>query len=192
MHGTVKKFFRERRYGFIQRDEGGEDILFHSNLVRGREALRAGQEVVFDATRTARGWRASVVIPATGRVRSRRRNSYRSTRSPYFVYGASAGSAVALVAAMLVLIVKVPFLWAHLVAVNAVTFVLYAFDKAIAGTGTMRCPEVVLHAGALLGGTPAAFAAQKLVRHKTIKDGFQVTFGAIAVFQFVLLVWLAY
>ncbi len=77
---------------------------------------------------------------------------------------------------------------AYLVAVNGATFALYAWDKAAARRQRRRVPERLLHAWALVGGTPAALVAQHLLRHKTIKRGFQTTFWVVAGLQAVALV----
>jgi uncharacterized membrane protein YsdA (DUF1294 family) len=47
---------------------------------------------------------------------------------------------------------------------------------------------------AFLGGSPAAFAAQKVLRHKTRKTSFQKTYWTIVFLQLLLIgliVWLA-
>jgi uncharacterized membrane protein YsdA (DUF1294 family) len=75
-------------------------------------------------------------------------------------------------------------LWvASLVAVNLATFVLYAYDKFAATSDWLRVPETALHVVALLGGTPAALAAQHLLRHKTLKRSFQSRFRLIVTVQ---------
>ncbi|CAN0168700.1 unnamed protein product [Discosporangium mesarthrocarpum] len=60
----------------------------------------------------------------------------------------------------------------YLVTVNAVSFFLYAVDKALAkgsGLGFQRVPENVLHFVDLCGGTVGAFAAQRIFSHKISK-----------------------
>jgi uncharacterized membrane protein YsdA (DUF1294 family) len=55
----------------------------------------------------------------------------------------------------------------------------------VAGRGTRlwRVPESVLHLMALAGGTPAAFAGQRALRHKTAKQSFRAWFWVIVVAQ---------
>jgi uncharacterized membrane protein YsdA (DUF1294 family) len=73
----------------------------------------------------------------------------------------------------------------YLVGVNLATFGAYFYDKSVAASGSAlwRVPESALHLLALAGGTPAAFAGQRLLRHKTRKEGFRVWFWAIAAVQ---------
>lgn len=53
---------------------------------------------------------------------------------------------------------------------------LYWFDKHAAIQRTARIRESTLHLLALLGGWPGAYAAQKVLRHKTVKQPFQAIF----------------
>jgi uncharacterized membrane protein YsdA (DUF1294 family) len=81
-----------------------------------------------------------------------------------------------------------PWLFAWLAAVNVVTLVYYAFDKARAGQpGASRVPEAVLHGLALIGGSLGAYSGMQLFRHKTMKGPFQVVFWAIVILQVGLL-----
>lgn len=75
--------------------------------------------------------------------------------------------------------------WATL---NLLTFALYARDKHAARTGQWRTPENTLHLLSLLGGWPAAWVAQRVLWHKTVKRSFQVVFWLTVV---VNLGWLA-
>ena len=78
---------------------------------------------------------------------------------------------------------------AYLLALNITTFVYYAYDKWVAGSGFTRIPENILHGMAFLGGSPAALAAQKFFRHKTAKKSFQFVFWLLVVLQAIVLVF---
>lgn len=77
------------------------------------------------------------------------------------------------------LALHVPRIWSYLLAVNVTTAALYAYDKRSATVGRLRVPERILHLWALLGGTPAAFASQRLLRHKILKGSFRTALWAI-------------
>lgn len=66
-------------------------------------------------------------------------------------------------------------------AISAITFLTYAIDKSAARRGAWRTPERTLHFLALAGGWPGALLAQQLLRHKTAKLPFRVTFWATVI-----------
>ena len=59
-------------------------------------------------------------------------------------------------------------------------------DKYLAGTLLFRIPELTLHTLSAIGGSPAAFVAMAVFRHKTIKSSFRILFWSIVVLQLVL------
>lgn len=79
-------------------------------------------------------------------------------------------------------------LWAWLLAINAITFMVYAYDKVISKTERTRVPEVVLLGMAFIGGTAGAVLAMIFLRHKTAKRSFQLKFWGVVLLQVVLLV----
>ena len=74
---------------------------------------------------------------------------------------------------------------AWLLAFNAVTVLVYGYDKAIAGGKRRRVPERILLGLALCGGTPGALLAMWLFRHKTAKRSFRNAFVLVVVVQVV-------
>ena len=76
-----------------------------------------------------------------------------------------------------------PGLYAYLIGINAVTMLLYGYDKRQAIVGRGRVPEMILHLAALVAGSPGAMLAQMLFRHKTRKFKFRVVFVGIVVLQ---------
>ena len=130
----------------------------------------------------------SVSSSATPTKRERdmqRTSSARSYRSPYWTFSLLAVAIVLIVVLPLTLWLQWSWLWAWLTGINVATFVLYGYDKAVAGGGR-RVPETVLHGAELLGGTPAAFVAQRLFHHKTVKGSYQRRFWLIVAVQVVV------
>lgn len=74
--------------------------------------------------------------------------------------------------------------WA-LAAINLLTFALFGMDKALARSGARRIRESTLLWLAFLGGTPGAYAARGLFRHKTRKQPFSNHLFAIATLKIV-------
>ena len=63
--GTVKFFNAEKGYGFIRRDEGGEDLFVHHSQIKieGFRVLQEGQAVEFDVGPGRKGDEAQNVRP---------------------------------------------------------------------------------------------------------------------------------
>lgn len=84
-----------------------------------------------------------------------------------------------------------PWLGSWLWMVNLAALAAFALDKAQAQRDGRRVPELVLHALALVGGSPAALVAMRAFRHKTRKVSFRLTTGLIVAAQLIALaVWL--
>jgi len=75
-----------------------------------------------------------------------------------------------------------------LVALNVCTFLIYGLDKYCARNGSWRIPEGTLLVLALAGGSPAAYLAQKIFRHKTHKQPFRIRFWLIVALQMLALI----
>ena len=70
-----------------------------------------------------------------------------------------------------------------LFALNGWTVLRFWQDKNFARAGAWRVPEADLLFLALIGGTPGAFAARRLFRHKTRKQPFTTHLWMIAAIQ---------
>jgi CspA family cold shock protein len=54
--GTVKWFSSEKGYGFIEPQDGGDDVFVHHSNVGGREDdLRDGESVEYETEQTPKG-----------------------------------------------------------------------------------------------------------------------------------------
>ena len=61
--GTVKWFNDAKGFGFIQQDDGGEDVFVHHTAIQmdGFRTLAEGQKVQFDVAKGPKGLQASNV-----------------------------------------------------------------------------------------------------------------------------------
>ena len=73
--GTVRWFDAEKGFGFIEPQEGGDDVFVHFSAIEdtgGFRSLDEGQPVEYDATQGPRGPQADRVRPTGGAPRARR------------------------------------------------------------------------------------------------------------------------
>jgi CspA family cold shock protein len=67
VNGTVKWFNDEKGYGFIQQENGGDDVFVHFRQVNndngGRVTLNEGQAVTFEVGEGQKGPQAENVTP---------------------------------------------------------------------------------------------------------------------------------
>lgn len=61
--GTVKWFNDSKGFGFIEQENGGEDVFVHHTAIEasGYRSLQEGQKVTFDINKEAKGLRAANV-----------------------------------------------------------------------------------------------------------------------------------
>ena len=98
----------------------------------------------------------------------------------------------AIVLALLVnaLIPGLGLAWSWICGVSIASFATYGYDKAIAGRGVTRVPEIVLHALTAVGGTLGSFLGMQIFRHKTQKKSFRIVFWIIVAIQIIVIILL--
>lgn len=186
--GKVRAWNTERGFGFIEPEQGGQDIFAHVTSVKPRSAqLKDGQIVSFEVETAPNGKKRAkhveLVRPAARRL----------VRQPKYRGPAQWGTATLLaIPAFALLYLLVAALWqpspkvASAYAIFSVcTFGAYALDKSAARSGQYRIPERSLHMVSLLGGWPGALIAQQVLRHKTTKQGFRELFWVTVVLNVV-------
>lgn len=98
-----------------------------------------------------------------------------------------------IIASFLGLMYLMAFIWqlglvvSFLLSINLLTFVVYGYDKKVSGGRIWRLPERFLHLLAALGGSPGAFVAQRVFRHKTAKSSFQRVYWSIVAIQLLII-----
>jgi uncharacterized membrane protein YsdA (DUF1294 family) len=70
---------------------------------------------------------------------------------------------------------------AYLVVISVICFAAYARDKRAARAGRWRTRESTLLLLGLVGGWPGGLIAQRTLRHKNRKRGFQAVFWLTAI-----------
>lgn len=79
-----------------------------------------------------------------------------------------------------------------LVAINAITFLVYGIDKYKAAKGKWRIPESTLLMLAAIGGSIGAWAGVKVWRHKTLHKKFKYGIPAIIILQIAICCYIAF
>ena len=82
----------------------------------------------------------------------------------------------------------------YLIAINVLTWILYAVDKIKAVTYSWRIPEKVLLLSAFVGGSLGAFLAMLQFRHKLRHKRFAlgVPFCLLLHIALIIILWLKY
>ena len=194
--GHIARWNAERGFGFIATPAGEPTIFFHVRDFRGGEPAE-GLAVRFEQIEVGgKGPRAMAVQPlaraaapspagpartADRAANPQRRNGRAPSSAPRGLDGQPALFAIALLAWLGLLAAislrgawpwDLPVVLAGLLVLNIATFFSYALDKTAAAQGRWRTPESTLHALAAAGGWPAAWLAQRALRHKSRKREF--------------------
>ena len=78
----------------------------------------------------------------------------------------------------------------YLLAINAVTFIIYGIDKYKAKKAKWRISEAMLLMMAVVGGSIGAWLGMKVWHHKTMHKKFKYGVPAILLIQMVLMAYL--
>ena len=185
--GKLVEWNDARGYGFIVAvDAPGQRYFLHVHEYRrmGRRP-EVGELLRFVPERQADGrWRAVNVARAVSVAHRKVRTTASRQRDRGAPYSRLPPILLAGLAALLAWAAwrdRLPeLLPAGLLAINAITFVAYWIDKRAAQAQARRTPEATLHLLELLGGWPAAWLAQRVLRHKSSKQRYQLAFLAAA------------
>ncbi len=182
--GTLKSWNEERGFGFIQPDQGGDEVFVHIKAIVNREGRpQPGQRLSFEVELGPQGKkRAKSVLPVRAVASIKPRSGPKQSAAQW------GGATLFAIPAFLVLYLVVTLLWRPsgyvallYVAASLLTFVAYAADKAAAVRSAQRTPENVLHLLSLVGGWPGALIAQQVLRHKSSKAEFRALFWVTVV-----------
>ncbi|HEY0563154.1 MAG TPA: DUF1294 domain-containing protein [Methylophilus sp.] len=109
----------------------------------------------------------------------------RITKSVYPVYFAVAFLTLMGIAAALDTLPL--FVFVIYCVASLLTFSLYWSDKRAAQNDSQRTPENTLQLLSLIGGWPGGLFAQRIFRHKSTKQSFQLTYWAVVFLNIAML-----
>ncbi len=184
--GKMNNWKDDQGFGFITPDSGGKQVFVHIKSFSNRQRRPVGNELVT----------YELKIDSKGRLQGEN-VAFLGDRSPQAsTPGPGIGSLTFAVlfltfVAGAVFAGKLPFAVLGLYLVTStVALFAYALDKSAARNDRWRIAESTLHIFGLVGGWPGALVAQKLLRHKSKKQSFQVAFWVTVILNCGALGWL--
>ncbi len=184
--GKITNWKDDKGFGFITPNGGGQQVFVHIKSFGNRQRRPVGNEIVT----------YELKADAEGRPRAER-VALVGERLPSAASSGHSKVPLALIAAFFVFLAgavvagKLPLVVIGLYfATSIVAFVAYAFDKSAARHDRWRTQESTLHLFGLVGGWPGALAAQRLIRHKSKKQSFQIVFWITVLLNCSALGWL--
>ena len=184
--GKITDWRDDQGFGFITPNGGGPRVFAHIKSFSNRQQRPAGSEIVtYELRHDAKGRPQAERVAFVGK-RLAAAGPSGAGKTPLMLSAAFlalvTGSALA---------GRLPVEVAGLyLAASLAAFLAYALDKSAARNGRWRTPESTLHLIALAGGWPGAWAAQRLLRHKSRKQSFQIVFWATVILNGCALAWL--
>lgn len=170
--GTITTWKDDQGFGFIAPNDGDRLVFVHiSSFSNRKKRPEAGETVSFELGADERGRpRAESVAVVGGQ-------SPKAASSPGRIGALVVALAFFGALAGLVVVGKAPLIVLGIYAgASVAAFVAYARDKSAAKNAQWRTSENTLHLIALVGGWPGALVAQRMLRHKSRKQSFQIVF----------------
>lgn len=187
--GKITAWNAGRGFGYVTPIGGGERVFVHITSIADRTRPPAeGDIVTYDLTlderkrpRAIRVKKSTPISLRSQKTRASTSNVAPLTISSLFMFIVAAGTLAGRLPPVVIGIYSV---------VSIVTSLLYLHDKSAARRGAWRVEESSLLLIGLVGGWPGAVVAQRILRHKTRKQSFQLAFWVTAVLNSIVLGWL--
>ena len=187
--GKITAWDAGRGFGYVTPIGGGERVFVHITAIADRTRTPAeGDIVTYDITLDERKRPRATRVKKSTPISRRSQKAHASTSSvaplivsSLFIVIVAAGTLAGRLPPVIIGIYGV---------VSIVTSLLYRLDKSAARRGAWRIQESSLLFIGLVGGWPGAVVAQRILRHKTRKQSFQLAFWVTAVLNSIVLGWL--
>lgn len=184
--GKITDWKDDKGFGFVTPNGGGQRVFIHIKSFSKREQRPVGNELVtYELTHDTKGQPQANSAAFVG-SRITPGNPAGQAKVPLILAGAFL---VFVAGSVFAGRLPIAVVWIYLAA-SFVAFVAYALDKSAARNDQWRTRENTLHLFALAGGWPGALAAQRLLRHKSSKQSFQLVFWVTVILNCCVLAWL--
>lgn len=172
IQGTISQWHGNRGYGYIMVDDQNTQIKFHLyDLDAFGQTPRISERVRFKLSKDQNGELRAVKVERTLILN--------------FSFAVTIWFLTVLVASIILL--DYPLLMGMLyVAMSALSYAVYAFDKHAMHENRWRVPTATYHLLSLLGGWPGAMLAQSILHHKYNDFGFKGLFWLTVLVNFAL------
>ena len=184
--GRITTWKDDQGFGFITPNGGGPEIFLHVKALANRIRRPVEQEIVtYEISVNKKGQPRAENVAFVGDRTPIRNSPQKNTFPQIFAVFFLAFIAVAVFTGNLP-----GFILGLYFGASAIAFLAYAIDKSAAKNDRRRTQESTLHLFALIGGWPGALFAQRMLRHKSKKQSFQVTFWFTVAINCSALGWL--
>jgi uncharacterized membrane protein YsdA (DUF1294 family)/cold shock CspA family protein len=186
MKGKVINWNSDKAFGFIEPNGGGEHIFIHKTALANRKRVPEISDIItFSLGKDKQGRYCATEATFSGEKVNKKQAGNVSKFSIIISFLFLAAISLSWWAGYL----PIKLLYAYW-GLSTLTLLAYANDKIKAKKGAWRTKESTLHLFALLGGWPGAAFAQQLLRHKSQKREFRMTFWVTTIINICLFTWL--
>jgi uncharacterized membrane protein YsdA (DUF1294 family)/cold shock CspA family protein len=186
LKGKLIKWNKEKAFGFIVPNGGGEHVFIHKTALSNRKRTPQVNDIItFSIKKDKKGRYCADDATFSGEKLKKKQAKSVSKFSIYLsiIFLGLIGAAL--------FTDYIPKNLALLyIGASIVTFIAYASDKSKAQRNVWRTPESTLHALALIGGWAGAAIAQQTLRHKSQKKDFRIVFWLTVIVNCGALTWL--
>lgn len=185
--GKLKTWNSDKAFGFISPNgNASKDVFVHKSALQNKNRTpKVGDIITFNLSTDDRGRQCATNATFSGEKLKLKQPSNRNNFSIYL-------------AAMFIVFLVYGYitrqftnsLLVYYLLINLVTFLIYWLDKAKAQRGSWRISESSLHMFSLIGGWAGAAFAQQVLRHKSKKRAFRVSYWFTVVVHTSAFIWL--
>lgn len=184
--GKLINWNENKAFGFVKPNGSGEHVFIHKTALSNRKRTPKINDVItFSISKDNQGRYCADEATFTGEKLKKQQAKKVSTFSIYL-------------SIIFLGFITTAYFLGHLpqnlvllyFGASVITFFAYAFDKSKAQRGAWRTPESTLHMFSLIGGWPGAAVAQQLLRHKSQKKEFRMSFWFTVIVNSAALFWL--